>query len=468
MAWTESTIKSWSKLKKRTTKQENNLIANISKDANITWYYQRQRPLSDKRLGTHPEVSLKEAKRLVTEQKASKFLGTNLDSRLTFTEYVNSERFVNQKNKERRSNADSMRTLHNIICPVIGHIKMEDLMLKQLDDFKFGRDASASTVNRNLNEIRAVLSHAVENDVIENNIKIKNLPVTTARKERRYLTQAELGALREEARMTFDVRGNKCRLDELPKNQYLKRGHLPLICDIAVYCGMRLGEILQLRYADIVTTEIPEDDEWLFKVRAETTKAGKERNVFLPLFLKNYLEKWWYDNLTEEELSEVLSAKRTPRAHLDKELFPYGTIQSSWENLHDRAELPSDISFHSLRHHFCSHALMNEVPIQVVKESAGHSSITTTEKYLHALPSEAIKHMSKYWNSFRRFEDKPEPKKAPKPIMVIQSSGTTPQLGEQVVQIDSDFRFDLDEWIAKNPLTLDTKGKIMYISPIKN
>jgi len=79
MAWTESTIKSWSKLKKRTTKQENNLIANVSKDGNITWYYQRQRPLSDKRIGTHPEVSLKEAKRLVTEQKASKFLGTNLD-----------------------------------------------------------------------------------------------------------------------------------------------------------------------------------------------------------------------------------------------------------------------------------------------------------------------------------------------------------------------------------------------------
>jgi len=73
MAWTESTLKSWSKLNKRTTKQENNLVANISKIGSITWYYGRSRPLKDKRLGTYPEVSLKQAKKLVTEQKASKF-----------------------------------------------------------------------------------------------------------------------------------------------------------------------------------------------------------------------------------------------------------------------------------------------------------------------------------------------------------------------------------------------------------
>jgi len=462
MAWTESTLKSWSKLNKRTTKQENNLVANISKIGSITWYYGRSRPLKDKRLGTYPEVSLKQAKKLVTEQKASKFLGTNLDSRLTFTEYVNSERFVNQKNKERRSNKDSMRTLRNIICPVIGHIKMEDLKLRALDDFKFKRDASASTVNRNLNEIRAVLSHAFENGVIENNIKIKNLPVSTAKKERRYLTVSEVGALREEARKTIDARRNTCRLDELPKSMYLQRGHMPLIVDIALYCGMRLGEILQLRYSDIRTWDSSQEESWMFKVRPETNKSGKERDVMLPLFLKNKLEEWWHDNLTAEELTEVLRIKRTPQVHLEKELFPYSTIQSAWENLHSRAQLPSDISFHSLRHHFCSNALINNVPVHIVKEMVGHSSIVTTEKYLHALPSRSSELLQQYWGSMHRFEDKSVPKKAAKPVTVIESSGIQPLIGEQSVQFDSDYKFDIEEWMAKNPIVIETeKGKLI-------
>lgn len=467
MAWTESTVKSWQKYNKRTIRQERNLRADIKISGVITWYFARPRPLSDKKLGTYPEVSLREARLLVTEQQASKFLGTNLDSKLTFKEYISTDRFLNQKNKERPSNVHSMRTLYNLVCPVIGHIKMEDLTLKHLDDFKFGYDAQASTVNRILNEIRAVLTHAFENGVIENNIKIKNLPVRTARKERRYLTQAELNALREEARRTVSVRGEKVKLEELPKNQYLVRGHIPLICDIAIFCGMRLGEILQLRYSDIRTYDATKEESWQFTLRAETTKAGKERDVFLPKFLKNRLEEWWYDNLTPEELDEVLKSKRTPRAYLDKELFPYTTIQSSWENLHARAELPDDISFHSLRHHFCSNALLNDVPLQTVKEVAGHSSITTTEKYLHVLPSVSSQKLLAYWGSIDRPEDKPEPKKAPKPIMVIES-GATPKLGEQAFQIDTDFKFNLDEWLADTNVTFDEKGHMTIgVSNIK-
>ena len=456
--WTEATVKSWGKPTKRKIYQENNLQARVQPTGNISWFLDRPNPLSAKFLGTYPAVKLADAKKLVIKEQSSKFLGTNPDSKLTFSQYVNSERFVNQKDKERPSNADSMRTLNNQICPVIGYIKMEDLDRKHIDDFKFGYDAQASTVNRILNEIRAVLTHAVDNGVIENNIKIKNLPVRSAKKERRYLTQAELNALREEARMTVSVRGKKIKLDELPKNQYLMRGHLPLICDIAIYCGMRLGEILKLKYSDIKTWDATVEESWQFKLRAETTKSGKEREVHLPMFLKNKLEEWWYDNLTPEELAEVLKSKRTPRVYLDKELFPYTTIQSAWENLHARAELPSDISFHSLRHHFCSNAIMNQVPLQTVKEMAGHSSITTTEQYLHILPSVSSKMIQKYWNSVFRFEDKPTPKKAPKPVMIIKE-GETPKLGEQAIQIDSDYRFDLDEWLANKSggITLDTR-----------
>ncbi len=456
MAWTESTVKSWQKYNKRTIRQERNLRADIKISGVITWYFARPRPLSDKKLGTYPEVSLREARQLVTEQQASKFLGTNLDSKLTFKEYINSDSFLLEKNKERVSNKDSMDTLNNIICPVIGHIKMQDMTLQHINNFKFGRDAMNSTINRNLNEIRAVLTHATENKVIENNIKIKNLEERDTKNERRYLQQSEVDAIRVESRSTVDVKGKRSTLEELDTQTYLKRGHLPLIVDIALFCGMRQGEILLLKYSDIRTWDESSDEAWMFKLRPETTKSGKSRDVNLPLFLKNYLDKWWLENLSEEELADVMidrKKKRKSIKHHNKRLFPYTTIQSSWENLKRRAELPEDISFHSLRHHFCSNALLNQVPIQIVKLMAGHKSIKTTEKYLHAIPSDSDEHLKKYWESIFRFEEKKKDKEPLKPSIVFHSDGST-EFPLQEIQFGTDFKFDADEWLKNNPIIL--------------
>jgi integrase len=454
MAWTESTVKSWGKPNKRTVKTENRLRADIKTSGKVTWYFSRKSPEPHKFLGTYPEVNLREAKQLVAEQKASKFLGTNPDRKLTFSEYVNSELFIGEKNKERPSNKESMRALNNLICPVIGHIKMETLTIKDINKFKVGYQAKNSTINRLLNEIRAVITHAHKNGVIEKNIKIEDLEERDTKTERRYLQQSEIDAIRKESRITRDVRGNVIPLDELPKTEYLKRGHLPLVCDIAIFCGMRQGEILKLQYSDITTWDESVEESWMFRLRASTTKSGKSRDVHLPKFLKNYLDKWWYENLTEEELTEVLAdrkKKKKSRKHHNKRLFPYKSIQTSWENLSDRAELPNDINFHSLRHHFCSNALVNNVPIHIVKEMAGHASIETTEKYLHAIPSESAKLIQRYFESVYRFEDVKEEKEKPKPIMVIETGGT----GEQSIQFDTNYEFDVDEWLKNNPIEIN-------------
>lgn len=469
MAWTEATIKSWGKPKRRVAKQENNLVAQIKPTGNITWFFDRGKPHSFKKLGTYPEVSLREARQLVAEQKTNKFLGTNPDRKLTFSEYVNSDLFVGEKNKERPSNKDSMRSLNNLICPVIGKIKMKDLTIKDIDKFKFGYEAKHSTINRLLNEIRAVLTHAYQNGVIETNLKIKNLPVRDAKTERRYLQQSEIDAIRQESRTTVDVKGNVIPLNDLPHSEYLKRGHLPLICDIAIFCGMRHGEILKLKYADIATWDESKDESWMFKLRAETIKTGKSRNVHLPEWLKNYIDKWWYENLSEEELAEVITDRKKKKKsikHHNKRLFPYDSIQTSWENLESRAELPDDITFHSLRHHFCSNALLNGVPIQIVKEMAGHKSITTTEKYIHAIPSDSARLIQQYWKSVYRFEDEEKKikklSKKPTEIKIDDSLSLPLNLFEDSgvsVQFGTDFKFDEDEyikqWLKDNPIVIN-------------
>ena len=195
------------------------------------------------------------------------------------------------------------------------------------------------------------------------------------------------------------------------------------------------------------------------------------------MFLKERLEKWWTDNLTEEEIEEVSKdrkSKRNPTLHNGKRLFPYSSIQTSFEKARDRAELSHDITFHSLRHHFCSNALIQGVPIHLVQMMAGHASITTTEKYLHVIPSDSAKHIKKYWQSIYRYE---ATKKAPKnkPFLEIKKDekgnwiSDIPSLSiPSLTQFDTDLLgFDVDEYLKSIPVqpiafsgTYDDEGNL--------
>jgi integrase/recombinase XerD len=54
-----------------------------------------------------------------------------------------------------------------------------------------------------------------------------------------------------------------------------------------------------------------------------------------------------------------------------------------------RAGIEKEVSCHWLRHAHASHALDRGAPIHLVQATLGHSSISTTGKYLHARPTES-------------------------------------------------------------------------------
>lgn len=56
------------------------------------------------------------------------------------------------------------------------------------------------------------------------------------------------------------------------------------------------------------------------------------------------------------------------------------------------AGINSATSCHWLRHCHCSHALDRGAPISLVQATAGHSSVATTGKYLHARPTDSSAH----------------------------------------------------------------------------
>ncbi|MBE9039345.1 tyrosine-type recombinase/integrase [Oscillatoriales cyanobacterium LEGE 11467] len=54
-----------------------------------------------------------------------------------------------------------------------------------------------------------------------------------------------------------------------------------------------------------------------------------------------------------------------------------------------RARIEGNVSPHWLRHSHASHSLDRGAPIHLVRQTLGHSSITITEKYLHARPDDS-------------------------------------------------------------------------------
>ena len=92
------------------------------------------------------------------------------------------------------------------------------------------------------------------------------------------------------------------------------------------------------------------------------------------------------------ELSSLFSDNGTPLL-IDPEYYIFSTdgnapydksyITRKFKTLLRKLNLSEDLHFHCLRHTYFSNLSRLNVPVNYIKELAGHSSIKTTEIYLH-------------------------------------------------------------------------------------
>lgn len=141
------------------------------------------------------------------------------------------------------------------------------------------------------------------------------------------------------------------------------------ILEILYSCGLRVSELVNLRCSDLFF------EEGLIKVIG---KGDKER--FVPI-----------GRLGQKAVKDYLCIRKEGKKGHSDILFLNNRGTKLTRNMifiivrkaAELAGIEKKIGPHSLRHSFATHLVENGADISSVQQMLGHSSITTTERYLH-------------------------------------------------------------------------------------
>lgn len=175
---------------------------------------------------------------------------------------------------------------------------------------------------------------------------------------------------------------------------------------LAIYTGMRRGEILGLRWKDIDFVNSQIRIRQTLKPRQRVKEGGKndnaERSITISKYVKSELKK--HKNLV---IQECWSAEREFKedgfvvCQPDGNPISIGNFDKFWKRVIKNTGMRK-IRFHDLRHTCASLLLTSGAHPKVVQELLGHSSIKVTlDTYSHLMPnmqSEAVNKLDKMLN----------------------------------------------------------------------
>lgn len=136
--------------------------------------------------------------------------------------------------------------------------------------------------------------------------------------------------------------------------------------------GLRVGEVARLKIRDIQSKTMC--------VRVEHAKHGTNRYTILSDTALEVLRKYFREYLysTNYKPDDWLFPGQNKREHLNVK-----TIKNTMIKLRNRMRMDHNISAHTLRHCFSTHALEDGVDPVFIQQMLGHKNLQTTLTYLH-------------------------------------------------------------------------------------
>ncbi|GAB6393915.1 MAG: site-specific tyrosine recombinase XerD [Bacteroidales bacterium] len=141
--------------------------------------------------------------------------------------------------------------------------------------------------------------------------------------------------------------------------------------EVLYSCGLRVSELISLRYADIYF------DEAFIKVEG---KGGKQRLVPISEIALREIRNYLYDRnriAVKKGYEDILFLSR--RGTALSRIMVFNIIKQQTE----RAGIRKNVSPHTFRHSFATHLLEGGANLRAIQEMLGHENITTTEIYTH-------------------------------------------------------------------------------------
>jgi integrase len=237
------------------------------------------------------------------------------------------------------------------------------------------------TIERDIQRIQGVLSHAVQCGVLDRH------PFKGALKKMQYdkvgrvrfLSAEEEAALRaalttredrlRAERVSFNTWRIERHREPLPERSGELLDHLKPMVLLALNTGMRRGELFSLKWSEVDLAA------GIVTVRAESAKSGQTRRIPLNTEAAAALTTW-HKRHTDAGNGFVFPGVDGARLT---------NITKSWAGVVKSAKLVK-FNFHDLRHSFASKLVQRGTDLNTVRELLGHSEIKTTLIYSHLSP----------------------------------------------------------------------------------
>lgn len=277
----------------------------------------------------------------------------------------------------------SHRQTHSLIRTLVNHFgprKIANIRKADLETYKAARadEVSITTVNRELATMRKMLNEAkAEGWIIRNPFDGAHIIDIEAEKTRtRRLTIDEERRLFHFAHGKFEfaytkmIKGKVRQVDVVVDHNapYLRAAML-----LAIDGAMRKGEILKLDWKDI------DLEKNLIRIRSTNTKTQRERLA----------------PLTDRAKAELLQLESFAG---QGRIFPVKDFRRVFDTTKRLAGI-SDLHFHDLRTHAITGMQLKGIAQGVAGKLAGHSQISTTNRYYTTTDEEIVSAVRDVLNS---------------------------------------------------------------------
>jgi integrase len=311
-----------------------------------TWYiiYNYKGRCKWEAIGPDRKLAQAVAKKRELEILEGKFLPEAKNSKVKFKDFAK-EYIEKHSRRRKRSWPKDARNLRIHLLPVFGDFCLSDITPRMIEDYRLRREkegAELGTINREHALLKHMFTKAMDWEIVQGN-PAKRIRLAKEKPRSRYLTREEIHCLIEATESS-------------------KAPHLRPIVIMALNTGMRIGEILNLKWDDV--------DFNRRVIQVQQTKNDQPREVPMTDWLFETLWDWRKKSLDFPYVFSNISGK------------PITTVRTSFAVALKKAGI-KDFRFHDLRHTAASQMYMSGLDIKSIKEICGWKTLSMVDRYSH-------------------------------------------------------------------------------------